>query len=224
MAQKEKAKEKSRGRHVKIETTVIVSLITLVLGFFAAELMNFSTSKTPPPVQSSSAPQPQQLPETKGPTAEQAKRILALEKEVSENPGNGESWVQLGNSYFDTNQPAQAIRAYKKALELNPYDANVWTDLGVMYRRNGQPFEAIGALNKAIDLDPRHEVSRLNKGVILFHDLNDPEAAIKAWEDLLKVNPDAKTGDGKPVRDMVEAIKKNKNPIPPPATSSPADD
>ena len=32
MAQKEKAKEKSRGRHVKIETTVIVSLIALVLG------------------------------------------------------------------------------------------------------------------------------------------------------------------------------------------------
>jgi cytochrome c-type biogenesis protein CcmH/NrfG len=211
MAQKEITKEKNRGHHVKIETTVIVSLITLVLGFFAAELMDFSTSKTRPPVQSSPAPQPQQLPETKGPTAEQAKRILALEKEVSENPGNGESWVQLGNSYFDTNQPAQAIRAYKKALELNPYDANVWTDLGVMYRRNGQPFEAVGALNKAIDLDPRHEVSRLNKGVILFHDLNDPEAAVEAWEDLLKVNPDAKTGDGKPVRDMVESIKKNKN-------------
>lgn len=211
MAKKEKIKDKSQGHHVKIETTVIVSLIALVLGFFAGELMNFSSSKTRPPVQSAPAPQFQPLPETKAPTAEQMNQILDLEKEVSENPGDGEKWVQLGNLYFDTNQPAQAIRAYKKTLELNPYNANVWTDLGVMYRRNGQPFEAIGALNKAIDLDPRHEISRLNKGIILFHDLHDPEAAVKAWEDLLKVNPAAKTGDGKLVRDMVEAIKANKN-------------
>ena len=211
MAKKEKIKEKDQGHHVKIETTVIVSLIALVLGFFAGELMDFSSSKTPRPVQNPPASQPQPLPATKGPSVEQANQILALEKEVSENPGNGEKWVQLGNLYFDTSQPPQAIRAYKKALELNPYDANVWTDLGVMYRRNGQPFEAIGALNKAIDLDPRHEVARLNKGVILFHDLNDPEAAVEAWEDLLKVNPAAKTADGKSVRDMVEAIKGKKN-------------
>ena len=70
------------------------------------------------------------------------------------------------------------------------------TDLGVMYRRTGQPRKAIDAFNKAITMDPTHEISRLNKGIVLMYDLNDTEAALTSWEKLLEVNPDARTGNG----------------------------
>ena len=206
MAKKGKEKEKSQGQQaVKIETMIIVTLIALVLGFFAGELINFSRSDRTAPVQTPPMPQPP-LPAA-APTADQAKTILTLEQEASANPGNAETWTQLGNVYYDSNQFEQAIRAYKKSLEMSPYDANVWTDLGVMYRRNKQPFEAVGAFNKAIDVDPRHEISRMNKGIVLLHDLDDPKGAIEAWEGLLKVNPSAKLGNGQLVSDIVEKLK-----------------
>jgi len=221
MAKKEKAEDKRpKGHYVKIETTVIVGLIALVVGFFLGEIFHFSGPKAPvsvqPPPQQQrqpqQQPQPQQPSRPEGPTAEQAKRILALEKEVSANPGNVETWTELGNLYFDSNQFEQAIRSYNKSLELNPYDADVWTDLGVMYRRSGQPFEAVGAFNKAIDVDPKHQVAHVNKGIVLLHDVDDREGAIRAWEELLKVKPDAKMSNGQPLKALVETLKKDQPP------------
>ena len=206
MAKKAKEEQKSQGQQtVKMETMIIVTLIALILGFFAGELIDFSGPDRSAPVQPPSMPQ--QPPSTPAPTADQSTRILALEQEVSANPGNAESWTELANLYYDSHQFEQAIRAYKKSVELSPYDANVWTDLGVMYRRNKQPFEAVGAFNKAIDVDPRHEISRINKGIVLLHDLDDREGAIEAWESLLKVNPSAKLGNGQPVSEIVEKLK-----------------
>ena len=168
----------------------------------------------PPPQQQQPQQQrqPQQPSRPEGPTPEQEKRILALEKDVSANPGNGETWTELGNLYFDSNQIEQAIRAYNKSLELNPYDADVWTDLGVMYRRNSQPFEAVGAFNKAIDVDPKHQVAHVNKGIVLLHDVDDRDGAIQAWEKFLKVSPDAKMSNGQPLKALVDMLKKDQPP------------
>lgn len=213
MAKKKRQKEekateeKMETKHVRMEITVVIALIALVVGFFAGEIFDLSKSNKPPvPAQPSPpARQPSQMPSL---TPEQGSRIFELERKVASNPGNVEAWIELGNVYFDGNDIKQAIRAYKKALELNPYDADVWTDLGVMYRRNKEPLEAMAAFNKAADIDPRHEQSRLNKGIVLMHDLDDREGAIKAWEELLKVNPNAKAGIGQSVREMVEGLKK----------------
>ena len=142
---------------------------------------------------------------------EQAKSILSLEKEVSLLPRNVEAWVQLGNLYFDTNQVKKAIGAYNKSLELDPKNPGVLTDLGVMYRRNGQPLEAIKAFDRAIAADPKHEVSRFNKGVVLLHDLKEPEKAIKAWEGLLEVNPLAATPNGDLLMEVVKNLKEKKS-------------
>ena len=105
--------------------------------------------------------------------------IASLEDETARNPENTQAWVQLGNEYFDSSQHAKAIWAYRKSLELDPNNANVWTDLGVMYRRSGSPQEAIKSFDKAIEVDPKHEISRMNKGIVLLHDMNDMEGASK---------------------------------------------
>jgi tetratricopeptide (TPR) repeat protein len=77
-----------------------------------------------------------------------------------------------------------------------------------MYRRSGKPEDAIKAFDQAIAADPKHEVSRMNKGIVLLHDLNDFDGAINAWEGLLEVNPIATAPNGVSIDSMVVQLKK----------------
>jgi cytochrome c-type biogenesis protein CcmH/NrfG len=145
---------------------------------------------------------------TPAPAPADSDRIAALERQAQADPGNAKAWKELGNAYFDSNQYEASISAYRKSLELNPNNANVWTDMGVMYRRSGKPEEAIKAFDQAIAADPKHEVSRMNKGIVLLHDLNDYKGAIEAWEGLLAVNPIAMAPNGISIDQMVTQLKK----------------
>lgn len=133
--------------------------------------------------------------------------ITHLEAEVTARPDNFENWVQLGNLYFDSGHPEKAIPAYEKALEIHSGNANVYTDLGVMYRRTNQPEKAVEAFEKAIEIDAKHIHSRFNKGIVLMYDLDDAAGAIASWESILNIDPQAKTGNGEPIRDFIERIK-----------------
>ncbi len=76
-----------------------------------------------------------------------------------------------------------------------------------MYRRAGQSKKAVEVFDRAIQIDPKHEISRFNKGVVLLHDLNDLEGAIKAWEELIEVNPFAMAPNGQSVDEMIRRYK-----------------
>ena len=204
------AKQKNtEGNFVKMEITLIIALIALVVGFLGGIFYSAIQSGPTGRVQTSSAPAgpPQQQQQAQPNLSnEQAKSILSLEQEVAVNPTNGNAWTQLGHVYFDTGNFAKAIRAYEKSLELSPDNPNVLTDLGVMYRRNGQPGKAVEAFDKAIAIDPSHEQSRFNKGIVLRYDMNDREGAIKAWEDLLRDNPSATAPNGQPLSEAIKSL------------------
>ena len=186
----------------------LVVFFALIIGFIIGVAFGvWKISSLPQSINNSSQlaqPHPQK-PETMGSAI-----IEALEKETKNNPDNFEVWKNLGNTYFDADQYKKSIHAYETALSLNPGDANVWTDLGVMYRRDNQPEKAIQSFGKAISVDSKHEVSRFNKGVVFMHDLNTPDEAIKAWEDLLKVNPVALAPEGHSVDELVQSLKSRK--------------
>jgi cytochrome c-type biogenesis protein CcmH/NrfG len=192
--------------YVRKETFWLVTLLALAVGFFGGVMLGVFKSDT---VDVPGQPAPSQA---TAPDSDKAGMIAALEKETLSNPGNLEAWIELGNSYFDTNQYEKSIGAYREALEINPDNANVWTDMGVMYRRNGNPQEAIDAFDKAIEADPKHEVSRMNKGIVLLHDLQDVGGALNAWEGLLEINPVAMAPTGRSVDEIVQQLKKQKNP------------
>ena len=200
------AKQKSpEGNYVKKETMLIVALIALVIGFLGGVFYSALQSGPTGSVQTASAPS-QQEQQQSGLTSEQARTILALEQEVAANPTNVEAWTQLGHVYYDTDNPAKAIIAYEKSLELKPNDPNVLTDLGVMSRRSRQPEKALAAFDQAMSIAPNHEQSRFNKGVVLRYDLNDREGALKAWEELLKINPNALAPNGIPVSEAIKEL------------------
>lgn len=200
-------KEEVGSGGVKKETTVLVAFIALTVGFLGGVVYTSLTFKEEVPAKSQIPPK--QRVQGQRVSVEQTERIRALEQATARNPNNVEAWTQLGNLYFDTNRYEKAIMAYKKSLELNPNNANVLTDMGVMYRRSGRPGEAVKAFDKAIEVDPFHEASRFNKGIVLMHNLNDREGAIRAWEDLVKVNPSAKAPNGRPVKEMLEKFKES---------------
>ncbi|MDM8523791.1 tetratricopeptide repeat protein [Desulfococcaceae bacterium HSG8] len=181
--------DKSPG--ISRQTAVLLSFVMLVIGFIGGAI--FGVMKTDQLSESKTATTPQ-------PTA---RMFETLEGETIQNPQNVNAWVQLGNAYFDADQYQKAIAAYEKSLTLDPGNPNVWTDLGVMYRRNKQPRKAVEAFSKAMSADPKHEISRMNKGIVLLHDLNDEQGAIKAWEALLEINPLAVFGDGQTVDERV---------------------
>lgn len=185
--------------YVKKENLILAVCIAFALGFLGGIIL--TVYKSGP-----SSPAPTQSAET----GKNRKMIAALMAETKKNPKNFDNWVQLGNLYFDGNQYANAIGAYEKALAIRPDNANVRTDLGVMYRRNGQPKKAIESFDKAIAADPKHEVSRLNKGIVLLHDLNDFDGAIKAWEELVEINPLAMAPNGQSVDAMIQQYKQRK--------------
>jgi len=197
-------KDIDKSVYVKKETMLLVALIAVVAGFLGGIVFSVYYSGSDQSV-SSSAPG-RSASQGKSITEQQANRILVLEKEVAANPENVDAWTQLGHVYFDTDNYPKAIKAYEKSLQLRPDDANILTDLGVMYRRNGQPDKALEAFDKAIKIDPTHEQSRFNKGVVLRYDFNDREGAIKAWEELLKINPAATLADGRPLRDAINDL------------------
>jgi cytochrome c-type biogenesis protein CcmH/NrfG len=197
------------NQYVRKETFWLVALLALAVGFFAGVM--FAIFKSDSGVVPG---QPQaQMPQAQSPQPQAVdpgilSMIATLEKETQANPTNEKAWIELGNSYFDTGQHEKSIQAYRKALEINPNNANVWTDMGVMYRRSGNPQEAINSFDRAIEVDPKHEVSRMNKGIVLLHDMNDMEGAIKAWEGLLEVNPIAMSPTGQSIDQMVQQMKK----------------
>ena len=193
----------SEGNYIRKETFLVVTLLALAVGFFGGVVFAVFKSGSNAPVPSA----PVQM-QTAAPA--DADRIAALERKTQSNPANTNAWIELGNAYFDSNQFEKAIGAYQKSLELNPNNPNVLTDMGVMYRRSGKPQEAIEAFDRAIEVDPQHEISRMNKGIVLLHDLNDLGGAIQAWEGLLEVNPVAMAPNGISIDEMVVQLKKQK--------------
>ena len=200
-----KQSKNADGQYVRKETFWLVTLLALAVGFFGGVMFGVFKTDTAE-MTGRPAPAP-----TQAADPGKASITAALEKETRSKPGNLDAWIELGNAYFDSNQYEKSIGAYRKALEIDPDNANVWTDMGVMYRRNGNPQEAINAFDKAIEADPKHEVSRMNKGIVLLHDLQDTDGAVKAWEGLLEVNPVAMAPTGRSVDEMIQQIKKQQS-------------
>ena len=191
--------QKKMPGYVKSENVIWFVVASLLIGFIGGVAYGI--------YQSGTIADPHQHDAPAAMDAQLQEKIAGLTAQIRDNPDELQAWIQLGHLYFDANQAEKAIDAYEKALALKPDDANVWTDLGVMYRRSGNPEKAVDAFDRAMNLDPSHEISRFNKGIVLFHDLKDEEGALAAWKQLLALNPNAKSPGGQTVRELVTRIE-----------------
>jgi tetratricopeptide (TPR) repeat protein len=134
-----------------------------------------------------------------------ASQIQTLKDIVKKDPKNLPAWVELGNLYFDSDQPKEAIEAYGHYLSAKPENPDVRTDMGIMYRKLGQFDRALEEFRKAAQGDPKHVNSRYNIGLVLLHDKQDIGGAIKAWEEYLKV--DSNSERAQRIRAQIEKMK-----------------
>jgi cytochrome c-type biogenesis protein CcmH/NrfG len=197
--------------YVKKQTFYTMFVLALFAGFIGGTI--YSSFKLARPatgmVQNQTGPG-MQAQDPQDHSAEFAAQMMKVELHLKKNPDDAAAWAQLGHLFFDSNQPANAINAYKKSLAIAPGHTGVMTDLGVMYRRNNQPEKAIEMFDQVIEVDPDFEQARFNKGIVLLHDLNDFEGGIKAWEELLEVNPMAVTSSGETLKSLIQKMKQNK--------------
>jgi tetratricopeptide (TPR) repeat protein len=176
---------------MKKETAILLIVVAFLVGFITgatvAILKGTKPTEKAPVVQK---PQMAPPPSSPGPSPiEVTSEIEALKDIVKKDPKNLPAWVELGNLYFDSNQPKEAIEAYSQYLAIKPDNPDVRTDLGIMYRKLGNFDKAIEEFKRAAQSDPKHNNSRYNLGLVLLHDKHDVKEAIKAWEEYLKVDP-----------------------------------
>lgn len=184
----------------------------LALGFYLGTLAPTRNEPAAPPVP----------PEVPAPTAEIAptppesdsglspdlrQRLANLRETAERNPGNAQVWTELGNLYFDTRDHDGAIAAYEKSLSIEPDNPDVLTDLGIMYRDTEQFAKAVKCFRRASAIDPGHVNSLYNEGIVLSSDLHNAPEAARAWEKLLRINPDARSPDGVPVSEMLKKLR-----------------
>ena len=196
---------------MKKETVILAIVVAFLVGFISgatvAILKGTKGAEKPAVVQ-----KPQMAPAgvpAPGPPArdsiEVASQIKTLREIVKKDPKNLPAWVELGNLYFDTDQPKEAIEAYSQYLAVKPDNPDVRTDMGIMFRKLGQFDKAIEEFRKAAQSDPKHVNSRYNIGLVLLHDKQDIKSAIKAWEDYLKVDPNSERAQR--IRAQIEKMK-----------------
>ncbi len=104
-------------------------------------------------------------------------------------PGSKESWVSLGNLYYDGGRYSEAISAYRRSLQIDPDDVGVRTDMGTALWYSGHPKEAVEQYEASLQRNPSHPQSLHNLGIVRHEGLKDPAGAIEAWKRLLASNP-----------------------------------
>lgn len=173
---------------MKKSTVIGLCLGTFALGFIVG--LFWAAYKGPPPMSGPGGPHQAatQETETVPPRASRLK-LEALEKQIKAAPDNIKLHVKAGNLLFDNERYKDAVKFYEKALELGSLDPNVLNDVGICYRRLGNPKKAVAYLHRARKADPGHQNSALNLGIVLLHDLQDKEGAIKAWREYLALGP-----------------------------------
>lgn len=134
-------------------------------------------------------------------------QIEFLQKKAASKEATADTWKELGNVYFDIDQPEQAIKAYEHALALRPNDTDILNDQGAMYRQTGDFQRAIANFEKAFLIDAQNLESLYNSGFVYAFDLNDISKALVIWQQYLEL--DSKSETARQVQTFLEKYGKD---------------
>lgn len=129
-------------------------------------------------------------------------QIENLKKAAASKEATADTWKELGNIYFDTDQPELAITAYEQALALRPDDTDILNDQGAMYRQTGDFQRAVANFEKANTINPDNLESLYNCGYVYAFDLNNIPKALIMWRRYLKL--EAKSETARQVQTLID--------------------
>src|SRR5262249_29795478 len=106
------------------------------------------------------------------------------------DPKNVATLNKTALTYKAAHQFQEAITYFQKALAIDPKNVPIRTDMASCMYYTGDVDGAIAELQKSLTYDPKHAGTLMNLGIIEWQGKNDVDGAIKAWQTLLKLNPD----------------------------------
>lgn len=142
-------------------------------------------------------------------SGETLRQLETLKNKIAANEATAETWKEVGNIYFDADQPDEAINAYEKSLALRPDDTDVLNDQGAMYRQTGDFQQALAAFNKALSIDPYNLESLYNSGYVYAFDVNDIPRALAVWQSYLEL--ESKSERARQVQSFIDRYGKSQN-------------
>ena len=78
-------------------------------------------------------------------TASLINQIAQYKKQLEVDPDNYSVLVNLGNSYFDLNNPAESVKYYERALKIKPDTPEVLVDCEFAFEAQALRGQAVGA-------------------------------------------------------------------------------
>jgi tetratricopeptide (TPR) repeat protein len=139
-------------------------------------------------------------------SSDQLQQIERLQKIADSKEATADTWKELGNIYFDTDQPELAIKAYDRALALRPGDTDILNDQGAMYRQIGDFNKALANFELAGSKDPKNLESLYNSGYVYAFDLNNIPKALVIWKRYLKL--ESKSEAARQVQSFIDQYEK----------------
>lgn len=94
-------------------------------------------------------------------------RIEMVKAALSEDPGNRQLLVALGDAYFEAQRFQEAIPVYEKAMKTDGKDVDTLNDLGLAYFYAGNSDAALTTLAMATNSSPDYKFAWLSTGYIL---------------------------------------------------------
>lgn len=159
------------------------------------------------------------------PTTADLKRMADVQaapllQRLKSEPSNPQLLAQIGNLYYDAQQYKDAIDYYTRVLAIQPGNPDVRTDMGTAYYYLGDPDRAIQEFQTALKNDPKHGQTLFNLGMVEWQGKGDAQAAVAAWENLLKAVPDYP--DKAKVQELITRAKEHAKIPPGTKTDKPA--
>lgn len=97
-------------------------------------------------------------------------------------------------SLFD-GRYSEAIAAYQAVLKRDPKNVDAITHLGLLVAIGGHADSALETFERALAIDPDYPPALLYRGQVLLESKKDTAAAIKSWEQFLRVTPPGEDRD-----------------------------
>jgi tetratricopeptide (TPR) repeat protein len=118
--------------------------------------------------------------------------IDLLEKVIEQSPDASGPYIDIAIAYERSGKLEQAEENLKTALKLFPDHPVASNEYGLVYRKTGRFAEARAIYEKAIARFPDYYPAQRNLGILCDLYLNDPECALKHYENYSEANPEDK--------------------------------
>ncbi|KAG8531069.1 uncharacterized protein KY384_004426 [Bacidia gigantensis] len=119
----------------------------------------------------------------------QEKAIEYLEKSVSSDNNDAQSWYLLGRCYMSQSKYSKAYEAYQQAVYRDGRNPTFWCSIGVLYYQINQYRDALDAYSRAIRLNPYISEVWYDLGTLYESCNNQTNDALDAYQRAFDLDP-----------------------------------